>query len=155
MKKTIFLIAVLILAFIASSALAGEIREIELKDGSVITGEVVSLSGGIYTIKSDSLGTIKLQESKVRAIRSKSAAVSAPTTTGAEVRSLQEKMLSDKEIMSRIEMLKDDEEFKKLLSDPAVLKAVQDGDLAALMANPQFIKLLSNPTVQEIEKKVK
>jgi hypothetical protein len=32
---------------------------------------------------------------------------------------------------------------------------VKDGDISALLANPQFMKLLNNPTVKEIEQKVK
>ena len=150
----------LCLMLFAANAGAGEIKVIELKDGSVLTGELVSLSGGIYTVKSDSLGIIKLQESKVRAIRSQAPANSAApgsavSGTGAEVRSLQEKMMSDKEVMSMIQSLQDDAEFKKLLEDPETMKAVQSGDMAALMANPQFMKLLNNPKVQDIEKKVK
>ena len=158
MKSIIFSI-LLSLVIVASSARAGDLREIELKDGTVITGEVVSLSGGMFTIKSDSLGTIRMEESKVRAIRMKPAAgTPAPAgKTGAsgEVRSLQEKMMSDREIMAMIESLKDDQEFKKLLEDPAVLKAVETGDVAALMKDPRFMNLLNNPTVKEIEKKVK
>ena len=41
------------------------------------------------------------------------------------------------------------------MEDPVVMKAMKDGDVSALMANPQFMKLLNNPTVKEIEKKVK
>ena len=50
---------------------AAETREIELTDGSVVTGEVVSLSGGIYTIRSTTLGTLRIEASKVRVIRLK------------------------------------------------------------------------------------
>jgi hypothetical protein len=153
--KTFTIACFLCLMLLAAGASAGEIKVIELKDGSVITGELLSLSGGIYTVKSDSLGMIKLQESKVRVIRSQAPVNSAVSGTGAEVRSLQEKMMSDKEVMSMIQSLQDDAEFKKLLEDPEVMKAVQSGDVASLMANPQFMKLLNNPTVQDIQKKVK
>ncbi len=148
---------VLSLVFIVSSSAAGEIREIELKDGSRITGEVVSLSSGVYTIKSESLGTIKLEESKVRSMKSPSAAPApgAAKASPDDINALQTRMMSDKEIMALIESLKDDAEFKKLLEDPAVMKAVQSGDVAALTANPDFVKLLDNPTVKQIEKKVK
>ncbi len=142
----------------AAGAGAGELKVIELKDGSTITGELLSLSGGVYTIKSDSLGVIKLEESKVRAIRSQSPASSAAPgsgASGADIRSLQDKMMSDKEVMSMIQSLQDDAEFKKLLEDPETMKAVQSGDVATLMANPQFMKLLNNPTVKDIQNKVK
>ena len=152
--KSIIVASFLSLVLFCANAFAGEIRVIELKDGSTITGEVQSLSGGVYTIKSDSLGTIKLEETKIRAMRSPSPAGNATTGTGSDVHGLQEKMMSDKEIMGMIESLKDDPEFKKLLEDPEVVKAVQAGDVAALTANPAFMKLLNNPTVKEISKKV-
>ena len=59
---------ILILSISAVTANAVEAREIALIDGSIITGDVLSLAGGICTIKSDSLSIIKLEESKIRAI---------------------------------------------------------------------------------------
>jgi hypothetical protein len=139
------------------SATAGEIREIELSDGSIVSGEVLSLSKGIYTIKSASLGTINLDESKVRIIRPKSSSqdAGAVPNAGSEAKSLQNKMMNDQEIMGLIRSLQNDPEFKKILEDPDVLNAVNAGDIPALMANPKFTKLLNNSTVQEIQKKVK
>jgi hypothetical protein len=140
--------ALVILSFFSGTARAGEIRELVLKDGSVITGEVVSLNNGVYTVKSSALGTIKLEESNVRIVREKA-------SSAGETKDLQQKMLSDKEIMSLIGALQNDPEFQKLLEDPAFMKAVNDGDTAALTADPRFIRILNNPTVQEIQKKVR
>lgn len=154
-----FLSLILILFTSAVTANAGEAREIELIDGSIITGEVLSLVGGICTIKSDSLGTIKLDDSKIRAIRAKSAGLGAHKdavpVSGEEVRSLQEKMMNDKEIMILIQSLQNDPEFQRILEDPDVTKAVNSGDIAALMANARFMKLLNNSTLREIQGKVK
>jgi len=157
MKQLMFFFVV-VLGLTAGHVSAGEIREIELKDGSILTGEVLSLSNGIYTIKSDSLGALRVEESAVRVIRSKSpsgGAASSPSGTSADVGSLQKKMLSDQEIMGLIQSLQNDPEFKKILEDPEFMKAVNAGDITALMANPRFMKLLNNSTVQEIQKKVK
>ncbi len=150
-----FLTAVLI-----NVAAAGELREIELIDGSTITGEVQSLNNGIYTIKSESLGTVRIEDSKVRAIRVKSEtpagrAVSRESGTAGGVKDLQEKMTGDRETMSLIQSLQNDPDFKKILEDPEIMKAVQEGNFAALAADPRIRKLLDNPTVQDIEKKVK
>ena len=60
--KALIISSCLCLIFFTAHANAGEMREIELKDGSIIAGEVLSLAGGIYTVKSDSLGMIKLEE---------------------------------------------------------------------------------------------
>jgi hypothetical protein len=156
MKKSIFLFAVILL-LTARSAPAAEMREIEMSDGSVVSGEVLSLSKGIYTIRSDSLGTLKIDESKVRVIRPRSTSqgAGASQSSGGDVRSLQNKMMNDQEIMGMIQSLQNDPEFKKLLEDPDVMKAVNAGDIAALMANPKFTKILNNSTVQDIQKKVK
>ncbi len=143
-----------------SVAAAGEVRKIELTDGTMITGEVQSLNNGIYTIKSDSLGTLKIEDSKVRAIRDKSSspaggAASGNTNTGGELNGLQNKMTSDKEVMGLIQSLQDDPDFKKILEDPEMMKALQEGNITALTSDPRIMKLLNNPTVKEIEKKVK
>jgi hypothetical protein len=147
----------IVVNLVARGALAGGAREIELRDGSIFTGDVVSLNNGIYTIKSDSLGTVKIEESKVSVIRPKSSSHGneAAQNAGGEVRTLQNKMMDDQEIMGLIQSLQNDPEFKKLLEDPDVMKAVSEGDIPSLMANPKFTKLLNNPTVQDIQKKVK
>jgi hypothetical protein len=140
---------------LAVTSFAAEIKEIELIDGSVITGEVLSLSSGVYTIRTGSLGTLKIDDAKVRAIRPQGSSSSPPQAGHAkDVKSLKDKMMSDREVMSMIESLKDDPQFKKMLEDPAIMNAVNTGDLAALMANPQFLQLLQNPTVQDIQQKV-
>ncbi len=155
------MLSCLFLAFLqVHIASAGEMREIELIDGSTITGEVQSLQNGVYTIKSDSLGIIKIDDTKVRAIRPKSSMPADKTGTGkasatGEVKDLQQKMMSDKETMDLIQSLQNDPDFKKILEDPDIMKALQEGNVAALTADPRIIQLLNNPTVKEIEKKVK
>ncbi len=154
----LFLIcSVVVLILVVRGASAGGLREIELRDGSIITGDVVSLSNGIYTIKSDSLGTVRIEESKINVIRPKSSAQGAGAMQSAagEVRSIQTRMMNDQEVLGLIKSLQNDPDFKKILEDPDILKAVNDGDIPALMANPKFSKLLNNSTVQEIQKKVK
>ena len=159
LMKLFMISTTLAISLFLGTTQAGEIKEITLKDGSIITGEVVSLINGIYTVKSDILGIIKFEESKVRAIQEKqfSGNTSALTnsSTAGDVQSLQQKMLNDKEVMSLIASLKDDPEFKKLMEDPTFMKAVNAGDVATLSADPRFVKLLNNSTVQEIQKKVK
>jgi hypothetical protein len=115
------------------------------------------LTSGVYTLKSNSLGTVKLEESKIRAIRSTSSGrrPDNPAGSKAETSSLQEKMMSNADIMAMIQSLQNDPEFRKALEDPELLKAVNSGDVASLIANPKFMNLLNNATVQDIQKKVK
>jgi hypothetical protein len=157
--KTVALVLFLSL-IVPAAAPAGEIKEIELTDGSVVTGEVLSLQKGVYTIRSQSLGTVEVEDSKVRTIRPKGTAPVAeqkatPAGSAAgEALSLQNRMTNDAEVMDLIRGLQNDPEFQKILEDPAVMQAVQAGDVASLMSNPRFMKLVQNPTVQEIKKKV-
>jgi len=162
MKRLI--LSLFLVSIAAASASAGDIREVELTDGSVITGEVLSLTNGVYTVKSETLGTMKIGESKIRAIREKdhgaagsaqSGPTGSPASSNVPVKSLQDKMMSDGEIMTMIKSLQSDRDFQKILEDPEVMKAVNSGDIAALMANPGFMKLLDNKTVLDIQNKVK
>jgi len=143
----------LILAIAAGMATAAEMREIELTDGTIVTGEIVSLSGGVYTVRSATLGTLRIEESKVRAIRLKGSAGSS-ANTGREEMSLQNKMMSDGEIMNMIQGLQNDPEFQEILQDAEIMKAVQAGDVATLVTNPKFMRLLDNRTVKDIKNKV-
>jgi len=146
------ILVILALAAAAAVVNAAETREIELTDGSVITGEVVSLSGGIYTVRSATLGTLRIEESKVRVIRLQGSA--APSDVGGQVKSLEDKMLGDSDIMDTIRTLQNDPDLQKILQDPEIMNAVQTGDIDALMRNPAFMKLLNKQAVQDINKKL-
>ncbi len=143
-----------ILAFAAAATVvkSAETREIELADGSVITGEVVSLSGGIYTVRSATLGTLRIEASKIRVIRLQRSA--APSDVGGQAKSLEDKMLGDSEIMDTIRALQNDPDLQKILQDPEIMKALQTGDIDALMSNPKFMMLLNKQAVQDINKKL-
>jgi len=149
--KSLFMIF-LTLAIAAGMVTAAEMREIVLTDGTIITGEVVSLTGGVYTVRSATLGTLRIEESKIRTIRSKNSAGTS-ANTGGEVMSLQNKMMSDDEVMNMIQGLQNDPEFQEILQDPEIMKAVQAGDIAALTANPKFMRLLNNQAVKDIKNK--
>lgn len=158
MRKCRIAIVSLALISIIGSAHAAELSRIDLKDGSSVTGEVISLTNGIYTIKSDVLGMLKIEQIKVRSIQSAadvSAAPSGGTASASDIQTLQKKMMSDGEIMAKIQSLQNDPEFKALLEDPKIMTAVANGDVTALSADPRFVKLLNNTTVQEIQQKVK
>lgn len=148
-----FVLTFLALVFAAGAVSASEMREIELTDGSVITGEVVSLTRGIYTVRSAALGTVKVEESKVRTIRMRGSKGGSGDTEG-RVQSLQEKMMSNGEIMNMVQSLEEDPEVQKIMQDPEIMKAVQAGDINALIANPRFMKLLNNKVVQGIKNKI-
>lgn len=148
----------------AGCALAGEVSEIELKDGNAIRAEIISLDKDHYTLRSDSLGTFRVERSKVQSIRMNASERKAvrEATGGAEgiqaltndqIKALQTHMVSDEDLLSKIVALHDDPDFKSVLDDPEVMKAVNSGDMSALMANPKILRLMNRPEVHDIHEK--
>ncbi len=71
-----------------------------------------------------------------------------------DIGSIQQKMKADPGIMSKILSLQNDPDFQEMLRDPEVIQAVQSGNIAALMSNPKFMKLLEKQAVQEIKDRI-
>ncbi|MDA8412646.1 MAG: DUF4124 domain-containing protein [Desulfobacteraceae bacterium] len=85
------------------------------------------------------------------------AAESRQRATGREsatpnVEEMKERMMKDEGTMALIRELQNDPGMQTLLRDPAVLRAIQAGDIGTLTSNPDFMKLLNNPRVREIVK---
>jgi len=157
-REFAFIYAVLVPVFLTWGILvttvhASEIREIELVDGSVIAGEIISLSNGFYTVKSASIGTMQIPKSNIRTIRSRRSPGS-PGTSGDRVSSLEEKMMSDGDIMGVIQALQSDPDVQEILRDPEIMNAVKAGNVSVLMANPKYIKLSNKHAMQQIQNKI-
>ncbi len=71
-----------------------------------------------------------------------------------DTQALQQKMMSDPEIMNMIQSLQNDPDFQQILQDPEIMKAVSSGDINALMANPKFTRILDKKTVHDIGTKL-
>ena len=143
-------LAFLALASAATVANAAARSRIELVDGSVITGEVVSLSGGVYTVRSATLGTLRIKASDILVISMRGAGDGSYER--AEGQTFEEQTPDDAEILSLIHALQNDPDMQKLVQDPAITKAVQAGDIGALMGNPEFTKLLEKYRAKEMNK---
>ena len=63
-------------------------------------------------------------------------------------------MLSNDELLDIILALRNDPDFQAALEDPKVLEAVNSGDINALLANQNFVKLLNNPRILTIRDKM-
>ena len=72
-----------------------------------------------------------------------------------QVRTLQERMLNDTEIMAQILALQNDPEMQELLKDQSVLNAVTTGDITTLTGNPRLMRLLENARVKDIQRRLK
>jgi hypothetical protein len=145
-----FILGIFLSFVLLGQAFAGETKTFDLLDGSIITGEIISYNDGTFTLKSETLGTIRIDEAKIRAIRSgKNGGIS-----GDEVLALQEKMMGNEEIIAMILSLQNDPEFQLILQDPEIMGAVRSGDINALLSNQNFLKLLENPMIQDIGKMI-
>lgn len=135
---------------------AGETRRVILVDNSVIVGEIVSMSGGIYTIRTENLGLLKIADSKVRSIgtNTSQATAGADYSNLNEIAGITQKMTADSSIMQQILVLQNDPGFQEILQDEAVMRAIHSGDLNALMTNPKIMKLIENAGVQQIGREI-
>lgn len=145
----------------ATAATAGDAREIRLRDGGIIRGEIQALDGDRYTINSDSLGKIQLERSEIRAIVAPGSA-SGQQDTGnghggaaspGEISTLAQQMLNDRGTMTLIHSLRDNPQIQAILNDPELMRAIGRGDLETLKADPRIRALLENRTVRQITSK--
>jgi hypothetical protein len=140
---------------------AAEIAEVELIDGSVISGEISTDKDGFYIFTSDTLGTVKIEKSKIRAIRfnpssaphaNKQNTISA--SPQAQVQTLQQLIMGDPEILKMLLSLLNDPDIQRILEDPSIIEAISRGDIEMLSSNPDFLKLMNNPVIQDITGKI-
>ena len=154
--KTKIICFFILLFCLSCNAFASELREIELNDGSIISGEIISFGNGVYKIQSQSMGTLEIDDSKIKEIRTKSksgtSTLSAPSKSFSktDIQSLAQSIMSNENVMSMIMGLQNDPEIQKIIQDPSIMEAVNSGDITTLMSNPKFKKLLENPKIQGI-----
>jgi hypothetical protein len=162
MKKILFLVLFVSMSALLVGTAYG--KKIELTDGSALEGEIVSFSEGKYTVQSASLGTLQIEDSKVRsisstdqaAVDSSGAAVpSDPAAIQSEMQKLQPAIMSDPNIMKTVAGLVSNPDFQALVNDPEVVNAAKSLDLKTLMANQKFVKAINDPAIKEIDQKMK
>jgi hypothetical protein len=157
LMRRLIISTLLMMAFLISTGAAGELGQVELIDGSVICGKIVSYEGGIYTLKTSTLGTVRIEESNIRTIRfetpdnakGKESAFGRPAPE-AQVHTLQQLMMGDHEVIRMIFTLLNDPDVQELLKEPSIIEAVNAGNIETLTSNPEFMKLLENPTIRDI-----
>ena len=63
-------------------------------------------------------------------------------------------MIDNEEIFAMILSIQNDPGFREILQDPEIMSAVSSGDINTLLSNHKFLKLLENPTIQDIGKMI-
>jgi hypothetical protein len=151
----------LLVVVYGNCAFGSEMMQFELNDGSVMVGETVSFDNGVYTIKSSSIGIVKVKDADIRVIRKASKTKSGGTSQQGssqinrkQIEGLQGQLMSDENIMNIILSLQTDPEFQAILKDPALMKAINSGDIGSVRSNEKFMQLLEHEKVDQIMKKL-
>ncbi len=149
------LLVIGVLAFCEPSLAATVI----LKDGTVIRGEVKSLQEGIYTVESDSAGTLHIRADQVRSIdetdprpppEGAGSLSAVPPSGPSAIEAVKSSISQDPKLLTAVIGLQNEPEVIAALSDPGVAKAIADGDYAALASNPKIVALMQNPKLRAI-----
>ncbi|MFA5062604.1 MAG: hypothetical protein WC578_00835 [Candidatus Omnitrophota bacterium] len=144
-------------------AYCGQTNRVELNDGSVIEGEVLSLDSGIYTLNSASLGKIRIEAAKIKKIEIKSAipisadnlpSIIDPNLVKSKADQIRQQITNDPEIMRIVNELSSDQQFQEAVKDPELVKAAKAQDIKTLIANEKFLNLIENAKVKEIKNKL-
>ena len=143
---------------LASGVLASP--TIELKDGSRIEGEIQSIENGVYTVLSPSIGTVRVAQSNiVRIVYSgdDSNAAGSPGKSSAhddalshDIQQLQSRLAQDPAAMQSIMSIQSDPQIQAILSDPAIVKAIHEGDYMSLLGNAKIQALESNEHLKQL-----
>jgi hypothetical protein len=158
--KKIIVTGVFVLG-LSLAAYGGQNSKIELTDGSVIEGEVVSLDNGTYTLNTDSIGKVKVEAAKIHKITtsegsdSPDASFPSTETIKMEVNRIGPKIAGNPEMTKDVSGLLSDPQFMEVMKDPEVINAARSQDIKTLMANPKFRELINNPKIKELSGKLK
>jgi len=133
---------------------------IELKDGSRITGEIQNIDHGVYTVLSPSIGTVHIAQSDIARIVYGGNAPDAESSSGGspsrddalsrDIRQIQARLAQDQAVMQSIVSLQSDPQIQAILNDPAIIKAIQEGDYASLLGNEKIQGLESNEHLKQL-----
>jgi len=157
----LLLIAVMILP---QWAAADPGRVIELSDGSRISGDIIDYSNGTYTIESELLGKLLLDDTQIRSIRSGfpgsgraeglHSTLPAPEALS-QLDQIRHRIMSNPDVLAQVMSLQQDPDLLAILNDPQIMQAVMSGQISVLQNHPKINQLQNNPTVQSIMRTLK
>lgn len=148
--KNIIIFCLFFLVF-STVAYCGQINRVELTDGSVINGEIISLANGIYVINAVNLGEIRVEAAKVSRIES----VQPAGINSSGIDTYRQKLMSNPENTAIITGLAADPRIQEIAQDPRIQDAAKSGDIQALMKSEKFMNIVNDPKMQETMKKLK
>ncbi len=164
--KKINLLNVTIFLFLFTSISSADTsqRNIILKDGSIVKGTVTKMENGVYTVISDRLGEMQINDQDIANIQSGNDPVLVNDTFSNsgntqssnlknQVQAMQGTILNDPEIMNDIMGLMDDPEIQTLLSDKAFINDVNSMDPNKIQNNDKMQSLMNNPKMRKLLEK--
>ena len=164
MKKITLCLSVFLA--LVSGAFAADSKVITLQDGSRVKGELIGIQNGYYTVRTASMGEVRVADQDVASITAGEpaqpptsaqppAAIPTDIKSTPEFKSIQNKVLSDPHVMSEIQKLIQDPEVIAVLSDPSFAAAIQSGNTATLQSDPRLKRLSENPKIKALIEKIK
>ena len=147
-----------------STAYGAQPSKIELIDGSVINGEIISYLNDVYTINTATFGEVKIKATKVSKIESANYAL--PNTTispivqtnnlaPTQLSAYGQKLMENPDNAAIFKGLTNDTGLQEMAKDPQIQNAAQTGDIQTLLKNPKFMNIVNSPEIQEAVKKLK
>jgi len=148
-SNVMFFLAILIPAWVH----AAPVQYIEFSDGSRVRAEVISLDEGVYTLRSEMLGEMRIPADRIKSISTQELAGTAAAPglpTQAQINSMRESLLQNPNTLAKIQSLQNDPLVKEILGDEAAMRAINSGDLETLINDPRFKALMEHSAVREI-----
>ena len=155
-------LGILVAAFVVAGTASA--ATLILHDGSVINGDITTLSNDIYTIETESLGTVRVRRQDIRTIELSDDAAPSPAAGAANIemptgpaglQALQQSLMQNANLFTMVQSLQNDPQVQAVLSDPEVMSAIASGNLELLMSHPKIIALTGNPKVREVIEEVR
>jgi len=172
MKKKLLTASPLLFAIVllTTPLEANTLKKIHLKDGSILKGNIIKMDGKAYTIQTENLGVMTIDEERVRSISSLQSQdnVENANTNMPQLQDIQQQMknmppeaqamqgmlLSDPKMMQEVQNMAQDPEIRALLSDPALMNSILSGDLNSIGSNSKAQGLMNNPKMQKLMNKL-
>lgn len=165
------LLAIVTILLLTTTSAKAETAAIHLNDGTTVRGEVIGLKDGSYQIRSSSLGTLNIPQSKIKLVEFNpatglSSTVTEPTgptessaansgVNPAALASITSRLQNSPEILNNITSLAEDPDIMSIVQDPEIQRLIQAGDYTSLMSNPKMQRLMSNSKIKNITRQLK
>ena len=149
-----------------SLAAYAETAAIHLEDGTTLRGEVISLKGGNYQIKTQALGVLDIPQNQIKLVEfnpTATAATARPApgqgagnpAAAAQLADITSRLQNSPALLSDIQSLSNDPAIMSIVQDPEIQRLIAAGDYAALMANSKMRRLMGNAKIRKITGQLK